>query len=173
MLGPQGLKPRIFQSGGSACPPWTQCGQGVMEFALLAGVLLLLVFGGLQMALIFNAALSVSQYSYAAVRYAAVHGTGSSASSYGNILLPTLPSSCPATCSGPLSPSPTICDSGLSRPVVTSADSSGNIVSGSEVTVTITYNLSTCGKIFLPAKFFGFSLSLPTSLTNSNSEMAE
>src|SRR5271170_1256694 len=87
MLGPQGLKPRIFQSEGSACPPWTQCGQGVMEFALLAGVLLLLVFGGLQMVLIFNAALSVSQYSYAAVRYAAVHGTGSSASSYGNILL--------------------------------------------------------------------------------------
>ena len=66
----------------------------MLEFALLAGVLLLLVFGGLQMALIFNAALSVSQYSYAAVRYAAVHGGGSPASSYGNVLLPTLPASC-------------------------------------------------------------------------------
>lgn len=151
----------------------TQCGQGIVEFTLLAGVLLLLLFGGLQMALIFNTALSVNQYSYAAVRYAAVHGSGAAASTYGNTLLPTVPGSCSAACTGPISPSPTICDSGLSRPVVSSADSSGNIVAGSEVTVTVTYNLSTCGKIFLPVSFLGFSLPWPTSLTNSSSEMAE
>ncbi len=173
MLGPEGLKPRIYQSRSSASPHRARSGQGTLEFALLASALLLLVFGGLQMALIFNTALSLSQYSYAAVRYAAVHGSGSSASSYGNTLLPTLPASCSATCTAPVSPSPTICDSGLNRPVVTSADPSGNIVSGSQITVTVTYSLLTCGKLFLPASFLGFSLLLPTSLTNSSSEMAE
>ena len=112
MRGPEGLKPRIYRSS-SASAPRARSGQGLLEFTLLASALLLLVFGGLQMALIFNTALSLSQYSYAAVRYAAVHGSGAPASGYGKTLLPTLPASCSATCTAPVSPSPTICDTGL------------------------------------------------------------
>ena len=58
-------------------------GQSYVEFALIASALILLVLGGVQLAMILNAALAVSQYSYAGARYAAIHGTGQSASGYG------------------------------------------------------------------------------------------
>ncbi len=140
----------------------------MVEFALLATALLVIVMGGLQLALILNAALAVSQYSYTAARYAAVHGTGSSASGYGS------------TIESNVSPSPTICTSGFSGcssgtglgvPTVTSSDSSGNIVSGAQVTVTVTYNLSSGGKLIIPKSLLGFTL--PTTITNSSSVMAE
>jgi Flp pilus assembly protein TadG len=63
-----------------------ESGQAMVEMAVSAGALLLLLFGGLQMAVILNAVLAVSQYSYAGARYAAVHGTGQTASSYGSTL---------------------------------------------------------------------------------------
>jgi Flp pilus assembly protein TadG len=143
-------------------------GQGYVEFALIASALILLTLGGVQLALIYNAALAVSQYSYAAARYASIHGTGQPASGYGS----TLKSS--------VAPPPTICSSGFSgcasgaglgTPTVTSSDASGNIVSGAELTVTVTYNLSTGGKIALRNPFFG--VTFPTSLSNSTSMMAE
>lgn len=145
-----------------------QSGQGIVEFALFASVLILLVLGGIQLAMILNAALAVSEYSYASARYAAVHGGGQTASSYGS------------TIKSNVAPPQTICTSGfssctggngLSTPTVTSADPSGKITSGAQVTVSVTYNLSTGGKIALPNPFFG--VTFPTSITNQTSLMAE
>ena len=51
-------------------------GQSYVEFALVASALILLVLGGVQLAMILNANLSVSQYSYAAARYASICGNG-------------------------------------------------------------------------------------------------
>lgn len=145
-----------------------QAGQGIIEFALFASALILLVLGGVQLAIILNAALSVSEYSYAAARYAAVHGTNQVASSYGstiksNVAPPqTICTSGFANCSG---------GTGLSVPTVSSADPSGKIISGSQVSVSVTYNMSTGGKIALPNPFFG--VTIPTSFTNQTSLMAE
>ena len=122
------------------------------------------------MALIANAALAVSQYSYAAARYTAVHGAGNSASSYGSTLKSNV------------GPPPTICTSGfagcgsgagLSSPSVTctSGCTGGNLASGAQFSVTVTYNLSTGGKIDLPNPFFGFTF--PTTLSSSTAMMAE
>jgi Flp pilus assembly protein TadG len=135
----------------------------VVEFVLISGAVLLLFFGALQMAILFNAALSVSQYAYAGARYAAIHGIGSTASAYGS------------TIKSNVTPPPTINDGCLSTPAVSSADPSGKITSGAQLTVLITYSLvasKTCtSKVQLPASFFGFSL--PTALSNSTSLMAE
>jgi hypothetical protein len=54
---------------------------------------------------------------------------------------------------------------------VTSADPSGKITSGSQLTVQITYNLATGNKLFFTNSFMGFTL--PTTVSNSTSVMAE
>jgi Flp pilus assembly protein TadG len=146
-----------------------QRGAGLVEFALLSVALLLLVLGGLQLALILNAALAVSEYSYAGARYAAVHGGGLTASSYGSTIKANVGPS-PTICTSGFSGCPTT-GSGLSVPSVTSSDASGKIVSGAQVSVTVTYDLSSGGKLVLPTSFLGFTL--PTSITNSTSVMAE
>ncbi len=51
----------------------------MVELGLYASAFLLVLLGGLQLALILNAAMAVSQYSYVAARYAAVHEAGNSA----------------------------------------------------------------------------------------------
>jgi len=146
-----------------------QGGQSVLEFVLMGTALLLLVFGGLQMALILNAAVAVSEYSYVAARYAAIHGGGQPYSSYGS------------TIKTAVAPPVTICTSGFSGcasgtglaplTVTCTGCTGGNIVSGAQIAVRVTYNLSTSNKIFLPTSFFGFAL--PTSIMNTSSVMAE
>ncbi len=166
----QGGSPPCRDKMRPSRPPSSQAGQGIIEFALFASVLILLVLGGVQLAISLNAAVSVSEYSYAAARYAAVHGTNQVASSYGS------------TIKSNVAPPQTICSpgfagcgsgttAGLSTPTVTSADPSGKIISGSQVTVSVTYNMSTGGKIALPNPFFG--VTIPTSYQNQTSLMAE
>jgi TadE-like protein len=155
----------------------TRAGQAMVETVIVISVILLILFGAIQLALIFNAALAVSEYSYTTARYAAVHGTGStcSAAGYG------------ATLKSSVSPPPTICSSGFSgcsgsaTPLsiasvscTTSAGSSdGTINQGDQITVQISYNLTTGNKIFFPSNFLGFRMGFPTSLSNSSSVMAE
>ncbi len=156
-------------------------GQAMVETAIAISVVLLILFGALQLALIFNAALAISEYSYVAARYAAVHGSGStcSASGYGSTIQSNVP------------PPPTICSSGFdgcgsgsgltisSISCTTSGGSSdGTINSGDQLTVQISYNLGDGNKIFLPTTFLGFSLPWISSMksnpiTSSSSVMVE
>jgi hypothetical protein len=157
-----------------------RAGQTFIEIAIAISVILLILFGALQLALIFNAALAISEYSYVAARYAAVHGTGSSCStSYASTIKSNVP------------PPPTICSSGFSGcsggsglsissiSCTTSGGSSdGTINSGDQLTLQISYNLSSGGKLFLPTTFLGYSLPWIGSMksnpiTSSSSVMVE
>ncbi len=137
-------------------------GQGMVEFALLASVLLFVAIGAIQMALIFNAVLSVSQLSYAGARYASVNAgmSSSSVASYMKTIA-----------------SPTINESSGANITVNLLNSAGGTISavpssGTQFAVQVSYNLSV-NKVFLPATFLGFSLHLPTSYANQTSVMAE
>jgi Flp pilus assembly protein TadG len=155
-------------------------GQAMVETAIAISVVLLILFGGLQLALIFNAALAVSEYSYVSARYAAVHGTGSKCdTSYASTIeanVPTPPTICTSGfdgCSG---------GAGLSISAISCTTSSGSsdstITEGDQLTVTISYNLSTGNKLFLPSTFLGYSLPFistfsTTPISNSTSVMVE
>jgi TadE-like protein len=141
-----------------------QMGQALAEFALMAAAFMLLILGGLQMALIVNAALAVNEYSYAAARWVAVNGC----------------SSPPCTCNTGLAPSqievppsPTIAGSGLSITSLSCLTASGStdadLNTGDQIKLGVSYTLG--NKIFLPRSFLGFAL--PTSLTNSTSIMVQ
>ncbi|GEM_PF-6600785 len=152
----------------------------MVETAIAIAVVLLILFGGLQLALIFNAALAVSEYSYVAARYAAVHGTGSNCdTSYNSTIeanVPTPPTICTSGfdgCSG---------GSGLSISNIACTTSTGSsdstINSGDQLTVTISYNLYKGNKLFLPTDFLGYSLPFistfkTTPISNSTSVMVE
>jgi len=155
----------------------------MVETTFAAAVVLLILFGGLQLALIFNAALSISEFSYVAARYAAAHGVGlaCNATNGSGTIASNIQSSVPTP--------PTICTtgfdgcsggSGLSISSITCTNSSGTdgtITSGDKVTVQISYNLLRGGKIFLP-NFLGYSLPFigtfkTMPITNSTSVMVE
>jgi Flp pilus assembly protein TadG len=154
----------------------------MVETTIAISVVLLILFGGLQLALIFNAALAVSEYSYVAARYAAVHGNGASCdSSYFATIqanVPTPPTICSSGydgCSG---------GSGLTIASICCTANGGtscgdsNISTGDQVTVTIHYNLSTGNKLFLPTNFLGYSMPfigtfVSTPISNSTSVMVE
>jgi Flp pilus assembly protein TadG len=152
VLGAEGIDPSL-----------TERGQGMVEFALVASVLLFLAIGAIQFALIFNAVLSVSQLSYAGARYASVN-SGMSSGSVSSYMKTTLAS-------------PTINESSGANITVNLLNSGGATIgsvpsSGTQFAVQVTYDLS-ASKIFLPATFFGYSLHLPTSVTNQTAVMAE
>ncbi len=135
----------------------------MIEFALLASVLLFLAIGAIQLALIFNAALSVSQLSYAGARYASVNAgmTSANVASYMTSHLA----------------SPTINESSGANITITLLNSGGSTISsvptsGNQFAVQVSYDL-TANKIFLPATFLGYSLHLPSSVSNTTSVMAE
>ena len=137
-----------------------QRGQGMVELVVCASAFLLLLLGGIQLAVVLNAALAVSQYAYAGARYASVHGSGQAFSSYGSTIAGNVPASA------------TIQGAGLGTPTVTCTGcTGGNIVSGAQLTVSVTYNLTTGHKIGVPNPFFGYTF--PTSITNTTSMMAE
>jgi len=137
----------------------SSAGQALVEFVVSATVLLLLLFGAIQLAMIGDAALAVSQYAYAGVRYASIKaGTCSTQ--------PCSTSSLGSTIQTSVYPSPFINDSGLATPTV----SPGTVSTGQQITVTVSYNLSTGRKLFL-SSFFG--ISLPTSLSNSESMLVQ
>ena len=139
---------------------WEKRGQATVEWVLISTSVLLLIFGGLQLALILNAALAVSQYSYAGARYAAVHGDGATASTYGS------------TITSNVTASPTISGSSLTTTVsCVSGCTGGTIATGAQLQVTVSYNLSTGGKLLFGSPFLGFTL--PTSVSNTTYVMAE
>jgi Flp pilus assembly protein TadG len=136
-------------------------GQAAVEFALTATVLLLLLFGVIQLAIVGDALLAVNQYAYSAVRYAS-YTAGScstqpcSTSSLGSQIKTTVPMS------------PFINDSGLAAPTV----SPGSVSRGDQISVTITYNLVTGQKLFLQS-LFGTTLFPTTSVTSTESMLVQ
>ncbi len=137
----------------------------MVELALYSSAFLLVLFGGLQLALILNAAMAVSQYSYSAARYAAVHEAGNSAATaktdiQSNVTTP-----------------PTINDGGLTTAcngstgiTVTIPSTDTTLTSGHTVTVQVNYNTSVT-KRKLPSPFFGSIL--PTCVSNTSTLMVE
>lgn len=145
-------------------------GQGAVEFVVSAAAILLLLLGGVQLAVILNAALAVNQYTYSAARYASIHCGGSS------------PATCKSTISGNVAPSASICTSGftgcgggagltLETPTCSGACTGGNITSGDQITVIVQYNVSTGHKLGVPNPFFGYTF--PTLIQQQTSMMAE
>jgi Flp pilus assembly protein TadG len=135
-------------------------GQAAVEFALTATVLLLLLFGVIQLAIVGDALLAVNQYAYSAVRYASINA-GTCASQ------PCSTSSLGSQIKA-LPKSPFIDDSGLATPTV----SPGSVSSGNQISVTITYNLVTGQKLFLQS-LFGTTLFPTTSVTSTESMLVE
>ncbi len=122
----QCIAPRIRQ--------WVR-GQAMVEIALVLPLLMLLMVGIIQLVLIGNVALSVSQAASACARYASLNPSASQSAV--NTYLTSIAS-------------PVINDSGLGTLTLTPAPPR---TSGTSLTVTVSYNLS--NKLFLGSSFFG------------------
>jgi Flp pilus assembly protein TadG len=119
-------------------------GQTFVEFAFILPLVLLLMLGVVQVALIGGSALAVNQAAIACVRYAAVNPSADQSSV--NTYLKSIAS-------------PLINDSNLQ--MITLAPTSTPRTTGSAVSVTVAYTLSS--KLFLGASFFG--ITFPTQLS--------
>jgi Flp pilus assembly protein TadG len=142
-------------------------GQSMVEFALGATLTLVVMFIGVQFAIIGQAALALNQGASALARYAAVNpgtvstGTGSGLPTAAQNLL-----------------SPTIFTSGGSdlSVTVTSLTSSGTVETGTpiqgqdQVVVTLSYNAA--NKVALPTSTL-LGISFPTVMSATDSELYE
>src|SRR5580700_7890138 len=126
----------------------TASGQTMVEFALIIPVFLLLMLGVVQMVVVGGAALAVNQAAISCTRYASLNPSFAQ-SSVGTYLTSTA--------------SPLISDSGL-QPVVLSPSAVPR-VTGTAVSVTVTYNLQT--KLFLGTTFFGVTFPSQLSVTQT------
>lgn len=131
-------------------------GQAMVEFALVAIVAIIVLVVGIQFALIGQAALAVSQLSFAGARYASVN-TSYTQSQIQNYMVQV--------------GSPTITShngANLTITVTRSTNSDGSYF-GQPVTVAISYNAS--GQLVLPNPFLG--ITFPTTLTATETAMQE
>jgi Flp pilus assembly protein TadG len=131
-------------------------GQAMVEFALIATVAIMVLVVGIQFALIGQAALAVSQLSFAGARYASVN------TSYTQSQIKTY-----MVQEG----SPTITsNSGAHLTVtVTRSTNADGTYFGQPVTVSVTYDAT--GKLILPNPFLG--ITFPTTLTAQETAMQE
>jgi Flp pilus assembly protein TadG len=127
-------------------------GQAMVEMALVLPLLMLLMVGIIQLVLIGNVALSVSEAASACARYAAL--SPSADQSAVNTYLKSIAS-------------PVINDSGLGS--LTLSPSTVPRTSGTSLTVTVSYNLSS--KLFVGSSFFG--VTFPTSIQIAESMPSE
>jgi hypothetical protein len=128
-------------------------GQALVEFALVAGILVLIMIIGIQFALIGDAALAVNQLAYSAARYASVNYSTTSLSVSSAGIVPLIPPQLTPT--GALSVS-------LSQPCAASPNNFG-----STAIVTVTYDLQAGGKIFLSNPFLGVPITTTVAATQS------
>jgi uncharacterized protein (UPF0333 family) len=131
-------------------------GQAMVEFALIATIAIMVLVVGIQFALIGQAALAVSQLSFAGARYASVN------TSYTQSQIRTY-----MVQEG----SPTITSnngSNLTITVTRSTNADGTYF-GQPVTVSISYNATS--KLILPNPFLG--ITFPTTLTAQETAMQE
>lgn len=140
-----------------------QGGQAMVEFALIATIIMVVLLVGVQFAIIGQAALAVSQASYLGARTASVNNTMTS-----DQLNTTLQSQI----------SPTISGATVSWALTNAADpacAGGTRSFGCPITVTVTYDATS--KLFLPSSWtiLGTThpIGFPTSLSASESAMTE
>jgi Flp pilus assembly protein TadG len=127
-------------------------GQAMVEIALVLPLLMLLMLGIIQLVLIGNVALSVSQAASACARYASLSPSADQGAV--NTYLGTIAS-------------PVINDAGLGT--LTLTPTAVPRTSGTAFTVTVSYNLSS--KLFLGSSFFG--VTFPTNIQISESMTSE
>ena len=131
--------------------PTTSAGQTLVEFAFILPVVLLLMLGVVQVALIGGSALAVNQAAVACVRFAAVNPSANQSTV--NTYLKSIAS-------------PLINDSNLQP--LTLAPTATPRTTGSAVSVTVVYTLS--NKLFLGASVLGITfpnqLSVQMSMTS-------
>jgi Flp pilus assembly protein TadG len=130
----------------------SQRGQSIVEFALSMTAFVSLMVGAIQLALIGNAALAVSQLAYAGARYAAVN--------------PTYTADQISTYMKGIAPS-TINENSGENLNITVEPSTTPRTFGAQVKVSINYSLT--NKLFLPHSFLG--VTFPTSLNNISAAM--
>jgi Flp pilus assembly protein TadG len=147
--GLRGVCARKFRSGLNR-------GQAMVEFALIATVAILVLVVGIQFALIGQAALAVSQLSFAGARYASVN-TSYTQSQIQDYMVqvgsPTITSNSGAN---------------LTISVTRSTNADGSYF-GQPVTVNISYDAT--GQLILPNPFLG--ITFPTTLTAQETAMQE
>jgi len=129
-----------------------QRGQAMVEFALIATLVLLVLLVGIQFALIGQAALAVSQASYLGARTASVNPALTNAT-----IGPAISSQI----------SPTISGATVTLTNTNAATCGPPRGYGCPITVTVNYDATS--KLFLP----NFGITFPTSLSATESAMTE
>ncbi len=130
-------------------------GQAMIEFALVAGLLVLIALVGIQFAIIGNAALAVNQYAYSVARYASVNYLDQNLSNPNSDT--SIQALIPPTISG------TNGSGGALATVTLTPCAAPPNNFGSTVTVTVSYDLVGGNKIFLPNPF-----SIASSVLNAS-----
>lgn len=125
-------------------------GQATVEFAIIAPVLIMLVFASIQIGLILHDYITIAHLSREGARYAAVHYQ--SDSQIVNYIKNNAP--------------PHIKKDALTI-FITPPENSSERVPGNAINVHITYNIS--HRFFLPHQFFG--ISFPTQLPQVKATM--
>jgi Flp pilus assembly protein TadG len=151
-------------TGHRSITHWAGRGQAMVEFALISTVALIVLLIGIQFALIGQAALALSQGSFAVARYASLNaGTLGTNGSVSSTLVQSLVSSSIYTNSG----------SDLSVKIASFDQTTGNTTTtpqfGDRLVISLSYNASS--KLVLTNPFLG--ISFPTNLKASESAMYE
>lgn len=138
-------------------------GQAIAEFAIMLPLILILVVGAVQIGLLIQSYLTISQITRDGARYAAANPTKDD-SQIANYIRGTSPSY-----SGGINPA-SFYGGDFSISVTPAYPPGGNLPalrrSGYTIMVTVSYNLKgTRAKLFIPTNFLG--LQLPTSITNT------
>ncbi len=143
---------RSFAPAGSCRPQ----GQAMTEFALIAPIAVIVLLVGIQLALIGQATVAVSQLAYTGARYASVNPTYTTAQVKSYMLTVGSP-----TLTG---------NGGADLSVSMTPCAAAPATFGSSVQITLTYDLTT--KIFLPNPFL-LGISFPTSITETQTAFCE
>jgi len=129
-------------------------GQTLLETAIVLPILLLMLFVAIQLAIIGNVALAVTQLSYTGSRYASVNPTFGQDKVVGYMMQ---------------AGSPTITDNAGKNLTITMTPCASPSSYGSQVTVNVQYNLN--AKLFLPNPFLG--VSFPDTMSSSETAFCE
>jgi Flp pilus assembly protein TadG len=135
-------------------------GQAMIEFALVGGLLILVLLMGIQLAIIGMSDLAVNQYAYSVARYSSVNfsDTGLSTPGTDSNVTALMPPSLSASAA-------TVTVAKCTIPAGAST------VFGAVTTATVQYDLVSSNRIFLPNPFFG--ISLPTTVSATQKAFCE
>lgn len=146
-------------------------GQAMVEFAFVAGLLVLISLAGIQFAIIGNAALAVNQCAYSVARYASVNYLDSSISSPNSD--PSVTALIPPSIGGNNAQG-----TALTTISITPCAAPPNNF-GSKTVVTVTYDLVGGKKIFLPnpfvivSKVLNADIGFPTTVSATQTAFCE